>query len=248
MALGHGSGFIKSWPALRLSPASLCPLQQGYCCWRQGSSPLRAGLEALGRWGPSESGRQTVRLAERGAEMQSQTERPPWKTPPPGGAALGTRPHPCCHSSGERIPADPRLHPCLSVRPAVVPAHRFRGESKSGAGGGEGPKSGAGVVGWQLVCGAATGCMLGPDPHFHHHCRATSSSAAGREPVGGRTRGRRHGSYLGRKLFTILMMIMITFLPLAQNKQHFTTSTSNEEQLVQFSHTLDFLSVRKTDP
>jgi len=184
MALGHGSGFIKSWLAPHLSPASLCPPQQGYCCWRQGSSPQGAGLVALGRWGPSESGRQTVQLAERGAEMQSQTERPPWKTLPPGGAARGTRPHPCCHSSGARIPADPRLHPRPSVRPASAHAHRSHGESRWGGGGVVGPKSGAGVVGWQLAYGAATGCMLGPDPHLHHHCLATSSSAAGREPNG----------------------------------------------------------------
>ena len=184
MALGHGSGFIKSWLAPRLSPASLCPPQRGYCCWTQGSSPQGAGLVALGRWGPSESGRQTVRLAERGAGRPSRTERPPWKTPPPGGAALGTRPHPCCHSSGAGIPAGPLLHRCPSVRPAAGHAHRSRGGSRSGAGGGARPGSGAGAVGRQPACGAATGCMLGPDPHLHHHCRATSSSAAGREPGG----------------------------------------------------------------
>lgn len=191
MALGHGSGFIKSWLAPRLSLASLCPLQRGYCCWRQGSSPQGAGLVALGRWGPSESGRQTVRLAERGAGRQSQTERPPWKTPHPGGAALGTRPHPCCHSSGARIPAAPPLHRCPSVPPVAGRAHRSRGGSKLGGGGGAGPGSGAGVVGRQPACGAATGCMLGPDPHLHHHCLATSSSAAGREPGGGES-GTKH--------------------------------------------------------
>lgn len=185
MALGHGSGFIKSWLAPRLSLASLCPPQQGYCCWRQGSSPQGAGLVGLGRWGPSESGRQTVQLAERGAGRQIQTEKPPWKTPPPGGAALGTRPHPCCHSSGARIPAGPPLHRCPSVHPAAGHALRSRGGSKLDGGDGAGPGSGAGVVGRQLACGAATGCMLGPDPHLHHHCLATSSSAAGREPGGG---------------------------------------------------------------
>lgn len=184
MALGHGSGFIKSWLAPRLSPASLCPLQWGYCCWRKGSSPQGAGLVARGRSGPSESGKQTVRLAEREAEMQSQTERPPWKTPPPGDAARGTRPHPCCHSSGVRILAGPPLHRCLSVPPVSSHAHRSRGESRSGGGDGAGPRSGAGVVGRQPACGAATGCTLGPDPHLHHHCLATSSSAAGREPEG----------------------------------------------------------------
>lgn len=190
MALGHGSGFIKSWLAPRLSPASLCPPQRGYCCWRQGSSPQGAGLVALGRWGPSESGRQTVQLAERGAGRLSQTERPPWKTPPPGGAALGTRPHPCCHSSGARIPAAlPLHHRCPSVRPAAGRARRSRGGSKSGGGGGARPGSGAGVAGRQPACGAATGCMLGPDPHLHHHCPATSSSAAGREPGGQKHRG-----------------------------------------------------------
>lgn len=184
MALGHGSGFIKSWLAPHLSPASPCPLQRGYCCWRQGSSPQGAGLVALGRWGPSESGRQTVRLAEQGAGRRNRTERPPWKTPPPGDAALGTRPHPCCHSSGARIPADLPLHRCPSVPPAAGHGHRSRGESKSGADDGAGPGSGAGVVGRQLACGAATGCMPGPDPHLHHHCLATSSSAAARVPEG----------------------------------------------------------------
>lgn len=139
---------------------------------------------ALGRWGPSESGRQTVQLAEQGAGRQSQTEKPPWKTLPPGGAALGTRPHPCCHSSGVRIPAGLPLHQCPSVRPAAGHAPHSRGGSKLGGGDGVGPGSGAGVVGRQLAYGAATGCMLGPDPHLHLHCLATSSSAAGREPGG----------------------------------------------------------------
>lgn len=191
MALGHGSGFIKRWLAPHLSLASLCPPQRGYCCWRQGSSPQGAGLVALGRWGPSESGKQTVQLAERGAGRQSQTERPPWKTLPPGGAALGTRPHPCCHSSGARIPAAPPLHRCPSVHLAAGHGHRSRGESKLGGGGVADPGSGAGVVGRQPACEAATGCMLGPDPHLHHHCLATSSSAAGREPVGGEFRTKR---------------------------------------------------------
>lgn len=182
MALGHGSGFIKSWLAPRLSPASLCLPQWGYCCWRQGSSLQGAGLVALGRWEPSESGRQTVRLAERGAEMQSQTERPPWKTPPPGGAAPGIHSHPCCHSSGARIPVGPPLRRCLSVHPASGHGHHSHGGSKLGVGGGAGPRSGAGVVGRQLAYGAATGCILDPDPHLHHHCLATFSSAAVREP------------------------------------------------------------------
>lgn len=185
MALGHGSGFIKSWLAPRLSPASLCPPQPGYCCWRQGSSLQGAGLVARGRWGPSESGRQTVRWAERGAETQSRTERPPWKTPPPGDAALGTRPHPCCHSSGAKIPVGPPLHRCLSVLPASGHAHRSRGGSTLGAGDGAGPGSGAGVVGRRPAYGAAAGCILDPDPHLPHHCLATSSSAV-REPNGGR--------------------------------------------------------------
>lgn len=188
MALGHVSGFIKSWLAPPLSLAFLCPPQQDYCCWRQGSSPQGAGLWALGRWGPSESGRQTIRLAERGAVRQSQTETPPWKTPPRGGAALGTRPHPCCHSSEAGIPVAPPLHRCPSVHPVAGHAHHFHGGSKLGGGGGAGPGSGAGVVGRQLACGAATGCMLGPDPHLHHHCLATSSSAAGREPGWGESR------------------------------------------------------------
>lgn len=183
MALGHVSGFIKSWLALRLNPASLCPLEQGYCCWRQGSSPQGAGLGVLGHWGPAESGKQTVQLAKRGAETQSQTERPPWKTLPPGGAAPGTPPHPCCHSIGVKIPVDLRLHLYLFVHLALDPAHHFHGGSRLGAGGEVGPKSGAGVAGPQLVCEAAHGCILGPDPHPHFHFLATSSSAAGREPV-----------------------------------------------------------------
>lgn len=182
MALGHGSGFIKSWLAPRLSPASLCLPQWGYCCWRRGSSLQGAGLVALGRWEPSESGRQTVRLAERGAEMQSQTERPPWKTPPPGGAAPGIHSHPCCHSSGARIPVGPPLRRCLSVHPASGHGHHSHGGSKLGVGGGAGPRSGAGVVGRQLAYGAATGCILDPDPHLRHRCLATFSSAAVREP------------------------------------------------------------------
>lgn len=182
MALGHGSGFIKSWLAPHLSQASLCLLHLGYCCLRQGSNPQRVGLVALGRWGPSESGRQTVQLAKRGVGRQSQTERLPWKTLPQGGAALRTRLHPCCHSSGARIPAAPPLHRCLSVRPASGHDHHFHGGSKLGEGGEAGPGSGAGVAGRQLACGAATGCMLGPDPHLHHHCLATSSSVAEREP------------------------------------------------------------------
>lgn len=147
---------------------------------------------ALGHWGPYESGRQTIQLAKRGAGRQSQTERPPWKTLPPGGAALGTRPHPCYHSSEVEIPAAPPLHRCLSVRPVAGHAHHFHGGSKLGVGGGVGPGSGAGVVGMQLACGAATGCMLGPDPHLHHHCLATSSFAAGREPSPGGGTHNRH--------------------------------------------------------
>lgn len=192
MALGHGSGFIKSWRALRLNPASLCPPEQGYCCWRQGSSPRGVGLVALGRWGPAESGRQTVRLAKRGAETQSRTERPPWKTPPPGGAAPGTPPRPCCHSIGVRIPVDPRFRPSLFVHSALGPVHHSRGGNRSGGGGEVGPKSGAGAAGRQLVCGAANGYMLGPDPHLHFHCLATSSSAAGREPGGQQQEGQAH--------------------------------------------------------
>lgn len=182
MALGHVSGFIKSWRAPPLSLASLCPPQQDYCCWRQGSSPQGVGLFALGRWGLYESGRQTIRLAERVAVRQNQTEMPPWKTPPQCGAALGTRPHPCCHSSVAGIPVAPLPHWCPSVHPVAGHAHHFHDGSKLGGGGGAGPGSGAGVVGWQLACLAATGCMLGPDPHFHHHCLATSSFAAVREP------------------------------------------------------------------
>lgn len=184
MALGHGSGFIKSWLAPHLSLASLCPLQLGYCCWRRGSSPQGVGLAALGRWGPSESGRQTVRLAERGAGRRSQTERRPWKTPPPGDAAQGTHPHPCYHSFGARIPAGPPLRRCPSVRSAAGRARHSHGGSKLGGGGEAGPGSAAGAVGRRQACGAATGCMLGPDPHLHHHCLATSSSVAGREPEG----------------------------------------------------------------
>lgn len=180
MALGHVSGFIKSWLAPPLSLASLC--LQGYCCWRQGSSPREAGLLALGRWGLYESGRPTIQLAKQGAVKQSQTVRPPWKTPPQGGVALETRQHPCCHSSGAMIPVAPPLHWCPSVHPVAGHAHHFHGGSKLGGGDGAGPGSAVGVVGRQLACEAATGCMLGLDPHLHLHCLATSSSAAEKEP------------------------------------------------------------------
>lgn len=184
MALGHGSGFIKSWLAPRLSPALLSPplARRGYCCWRRGSSPQGEGLEAQGHWGLSESGRPTVRWAEPRAERLSRIERRPWKTPPPDGAAPGTRPRPCCHSFVERNRAAPHPHSCPSARLAAGRARRCRGESMRGGGGVAGQGSGAGVVGKQRAYAAAAGCRLGPGPHLHCHCPATSSSAVGTGP------------------------------------------------------------------
>lgn len=166
---------------------------------------------ALGRWGLYEFGRLIIQLAERGAERQNQTERPPWKTLPPGGAAPGTHPHPCCHSFLAGIPAGPHLHRCPSVQPGAGRARHFRDGSRLGGGGGVGPGSGAGVAGRQLACEGATGCMMGPVPHLHPHCLAIFLSAAETEPEWGEStqRKRSQSKSIYYRYFIIFIIVSV---------------------------------------